>query len=152
MNMAQIKEYIKTGECVKLDRLYATGCKLEKIDWLYHFTGVERVDFQNNRIEKIEGVENLENIMCFYLEDNLITEIPNLSHLKKLVVLALNNNNIDTIKNVEHLGSIVFLRLNGNPIKYITEKSIKFIKKNDLYVDLDDGVDINNLTIVGDEL
>ena len=88
--------------------------------------------------------------MCFYLEDNLITDIPNLSHLKKLVILALNNNNIDTIRNVEHLRNIVFLRLNGNPIKYITEKSLKFIKENDLYVDLDDGVDINDLTIVGE--
>ncbi len=77
------------------------------------------------------------------LSDNSIRRIPEwFMKLKNLYYLDLRNNNIEVIENLPL--NLEYLYVSGNNIKYIDERSLEIIEKNDTFVD----IDVNNLKVI----
>ncbi|XP_059204382.1 dynein regulatory complex subunit 3 [Centropristis striata] len=74
-----------------------------KIDHLWDFTSLTRLDLNTNVIEKIEGLDRLVNLTWLNLSFNHIEKIEGLESLRKLEVLNLSKNNISVIENMDTL-------------------------------------------------
>uniref|UniRef100_A0A8P4K0A3 Dynein regulatory complex subunit 3 n=1 Tax=Dicentrarchus labrax TaxID=13489 RepID=A0A8P4K0A3_DICLA len=77
-----------------------------RIDHLWEFTSLARLDLNNNHIEVIEGLDRLVNLTWLNLSFNIIEKIEGLESLRKLEVLNLSNNRISVIENLDTLENL----------------------------------------------
>ncbi|XP_050929674.1 LOW QUALITY PROTEIN: dynein regulatory complex subunit 3 [Lates calcarifer] len=74
-----------------------------RIDQLWDFTSLARLDLNSNLIERIEGLDHLTNLTWLNLSFNKIKKIEGLDSLGKLELLNLSNNRISVIENMDKL-------------------------------------------------
>ncbi|XP_062295278.1 dynein regulatory complex subunit 3 [Scomber scombrus] len=85
-----------------------------KIDHLWEFTCLTKLELNNNLIKKIEGLDCLLNLTWLNLSFNSIEKIEGLESLRKLEVLNLSNNRITVIENMDTLESLTLFCLKNN--------------------------------------
>ncbi|XP_068574863.1 dynein regulatory complex subunit 3 [Cebidichthys violaceus] len=91
------------------------GCRdILKINHLWEFTSLARLDLNNNIIEKIEGLDHLINLTWLNLSFNRIEKIEGLVSLRKLEVLNLSNNRISVIENMDTLEKLSHFLIANN--------------------------------------
>ncbi|XP_051243672.1 dynein regulatory complex subunit 3 [Dicentrarchus labrax] len=96
-------EGIHFSEIIKLRLEYKS---ILRIDHLWEFTSLARLDLNNNHIEVIEGLDRLVNLTWLNLSFNIIEKIEGLESLRKLEVLNLSNNRISVIENLDTLENL----------------------------------------------
>uniref|UniRef100_A0A8D3ATY3 Dynein regulatory complex subunit 3 n=1 Tax=Scophthalmus maximus TaxID=52904 RepID=A0A8D3ATY3_SCOMX len=74
-----------------------------KIDHLWDFTSLTRLDLNNNIIERMEGLDSLMNLTWLNLSFNRIEKIEGLESLQRLELLNLSSNRISVIENMDGL-------------------------------------------------
>ncbi|KAJ8345010.1 hypothetical protein SKAU_G00292030 [Synaphobranchus kaupii] len=90
-----------------------------KIDHLWQFTALTKLQLDNNIIEKITGLEFLTNLVWLDLSFNHIEEIEGLDALVKLEDLSLSNNTISTIENMDTLVNLHVLSICNNKLSQL---------------------------------
>ncbi|KPP79748.1 leucine-rich repeat-containing protein 48-like [Scleropages formosus] len=88
-----------------------------KIDHLWQFTSLTKLQLDNNIIEKIEGLERLTNLVWLDLSFNKIEVIEGLDTLVKLEDLSLYHNRISIIENMDSLQKLHVLSLGNNLLR-----------------------------------
>uniref|UniRef100_A0A8C4R2U5 Dynein regulatory complex subunit 3 n=1 Tax=Eptatretus burgeri TaxID=7764 RepID=A0A8C4R2U5_EPTBU len=89
------------------------------IENLRHFTGLVKLQLNNNFIEKIEGLDYLENLQWLDLSFNNIRKIEGLEKLTKLEDLTLSHNNISRLENMDNLVKLNFLSIGHNDLQQL---------------------------------
>ncbi|XP_029658548.1 dynein regulatory complex subunit 3-like [Octopus sinensis] len=125
----------EAGEIVKkegIDFDYVLHLRLDfknilKIDNLWCFIKLTKLQLDNNVIEKIEGLDQLINLVWLDLSFNNIEEIEGLDNLTKLTDLSLYNNRISTIANMDTLMDLEVLSLGNNDINDL--RMILYLRK-----------------------
>ncbi|KAJ3088362.1 Dynein regulatory complex subunit 3, partial [Quaeritorhiza haematococci] len=86
-----------------------------KIDNLWAFENLTKLQLDNNIIERIENIHFLKNLTWLDLSFNNITRIEGLEGLTKLTDLTLYNNRISKIENMDDLmGSLQVFSIGNN--------------------------------------
>ncbi|XP_034076161.1 dynein regulatory complex subunit 3 [Gymnodraco acuticeps] len=85
-----------------------------RIDHLWEFTSLARLNLNNNLIENIEGLDHLINLTWLDLSFNGIELIEGLESLQKLEVLNLSDNNISVLENMETLERLTHFSIANN--------------------------------------
>lgn len=85
-----------------------------KIDNLWAFENLTRLQLDNNIIEKIENIGFLKNLTWLDLSFNNISVIEGLSSLTKLTDLSLFNNRISKLENLDDLINLNILSVGNN--------------------------------------
>jgi len=98
-----------------------------KIDNLWEFTFLTKLQLDNNIIEKIEGLDVLVNLIWLDLSFNNIEVIEGLTKLTRLEDLTLYNNRISKIENLDGLKCLHVFSIGNNEIKDI--KDILYLRK-----------------------
>ncbi|XP_071329892.1 dynein regulatory complex subunit 3 [Trachinotus anak] len=90
-------------------------CKnILKIDNLWDFTSLTKLDLNNNVIEKIEGLDCLINLTWLNMSFNRIEKIEGLEYLRKLELLNLSSNRISVIENLDELEKLTHFFMANN--------------------------------------
>ncbi|XP_037647218.1 dynein regulatory complex subunit 3 [Sebastes umbrosus] len=89
---------------------------IPKINHLWEFTSLDRLDLNSNLIKKIEGLDRLINLTWLNLSFNSIEKIEGLESLQKLEVLNLSNNRISVIENMGKLEKLSHFFIANNLI------------------------------------
>ncbi|XP_072549692.1 dynein regulatory complex subunit 3 isoform X2 [Salminus brasiliensis] len=110
------EEGIQYDEVIQLRLDYRN---ILKIDHLWEFTSLTKLQLHNNIIEKIQGIEKLTNLVWLDLSFNNIEVIEGLDTLVKLQDLSLFNNRISTIENMDTLENLEILSLGKNAISQL---------------------------------
>ncbi len=85
-------------------KLYHLLCAdILRIENLWQFTNLRKLQLDNNIIEEVCGLENLTQLEWLDLSFNNIEVISGLDKLNKLKDLSLANNHIQTIENLDSL-------------------------------------------------
>ncbi|OWK15303.1 DRC3, partial [Cervus elaphus hippelaphus] len=87
-----------------------------RIDNLWQFESLRKLQLDNNIIEKIEGLENLTHLVWLDLSFNNIEAIEGLDTLVNLEDLSLFNNRISKIDSLDALVKLQVLSLGNNHI------------------------------------
>ncbi|XP_040918810.1 dynein regulatory complex subunit 3 [Toxotes jaculatrix] len=90
-----------------------------KIDHLWDFTSLARLDLNNNLIERIEGLDRLINLTWLNLSFNRIGKMEGLESLQKLELLNLSNNRISVIENLDKLENITHFCIANNHLRQL---------------------------------
>ncbi|KAK5885072.1 hypothetical protein CesoFtcFv8_018822 [Champsocephalus esox] len=85
-----------------------------RIDHLWQFTSLARLNLNNNLIENIEGLDHLINLTWLDLSFNGIELIEGLESLQKLEVLNLSDNKISVLENMETLERLTHFSIANN--------------------------------------
>ncbi|KAJ4931959.1 hypothetical protein JOQ06_010395 [Pogonophryne albipinna] len=85
-----------------------------RIDHLWEFTSLARLNLNNNLIENIEGLDHLINLTWLDLSFNGIELIDGLESLQKLEVLNLSDNKISVLENMETLERLTHFSIANN--------------------------------------
>ncbi|CAH8662892.1 unnamed protein product [Heterobilharzia americana] len=91
---------------------------IERIEGIDHLTHLRWLDLSFNNIEKIEGLQNLVCLEDLTLYNNRITSLENMENLKRLQVFSVGNNNISELSNIRYLRQFHHLKslcFRGNP-------------------------------------
>ncbi|CAH8582111.1 unnamed protein product [Schistosoma turkestanicum] len=92
---------------------------IERIEGIDHLIHLRWLDLSFNNIEKIEGLQNLVNLEDLSLYSNHITSLENMENLKNLQVFSVGNNYITELSNIKYLRQFRHLQslcLHGNPV------------------------------------
>ncbi|KAJ3027082.1 UNVERIFIED_CONTAM: Dynein regulatory complex subunit 3 [Siphonaria sp. JEL0065] len=87
-----------------------------KIDNLWAFENLTKLQLDNNIIERIENISFLKNLQWLDLSFNNITQIEGLEKLTKLTDLTLFNNRISKLENMDDLVSLNVLSIGNNSL------------------------------------
>ncbi|KAK1877579.1 Dynein regulatory complex subunit 3 [Dissostichus eleginoides] len=85
-----------------------------RIDHLWEFTSLARLNLNNNLIENIEGLDHLINLTWLDLSFNGIELIEGLESLQKLELLNLSDNKISVLENMETLERLTHFSIANN--------------------------------------
>ncbi|KAM3863874.1 dynein regulatory complex subunit 3 [Diretmus argenteus] len=85
-----------------------------RIDHLWEFTSLTKLELNNNIIKKIEGLDRLTNLSWLNLSFNSIETIEGLESLVKLEDLNLSDNSISVIENMDTLENLTFFSIANN--------------------------------------
>ncbi|CAJ0915037.1 unnamed protein product [Ranitomeya imitator] len=93
----------------------ALGCQdILKVDNLWQFHNLTKLQLDNNIIEKIQGLDTLVHLVWLDLSFNNIEVIEGLSALTKLEDLCLYNNRISALENMDSLKNLQVLSIGNN--------------------------------------
>lgn len=114
-----------------IDSLQVLSLRLDyknilKIDNLWAFENLTRLQLDNNIIEKIENIGFLKNLTWLDLSFNNISVIEGLSTLTKLTDLSLFNNRISKLENLDELTNLNILSIGNNNLNSLECVSIFF--------------------------
>ncbi|XP_041634504.1 dynein regulatory complex subunit 3 [Cheilinus undulatus] len=115
----------------KVRTLCLTFKKILRIDSLWEFTSLNRLDLSNNNIEKIEGLDRLLNLTWLDLSFNKLEKIEGLESLRKLEVLNLSNNRISVIENLDNVEALAHFCIGNNLIGQLD--NVLYLRKFKLY-------------------
>uniref|UniRef100_A0A4W3IAT2 Dynein regulatory complex subunit 3 n=1 Tax=Callorhinchus milii TaxID=7868 RepID=A0A4W3IAT2_CALMI len=90
-----------------------------KIDNLWQFKTLTKLQMDNNIIEKIEGLETLINLVWLDLSFNNIEIIEGLDGLINLEDLTLYNNRISHIENMDSLANLQIFSIGNNHLNQL---------------------------------
>ncbi|KAH9503991.1 Dynein regulatory complex subunit 3 [Bulinus truncatus] len=102
-----------------LTRLQLDNNIIEKIEGLDALVNLEWLDLSFNNIEVIEGLENLTKLQDLTLYNNHISKIENLDAQKNLHVFSIGNNEIKDLKDIQYLRrfpNLKTLNIANNPV------------------------------------
>ncbi|XP_037091732.1 dynein regulatory complex subunit 3-like isoform X2 [Pollicipes pollicipes] len=105
-------------EFTALTKLQLDNNIIESIQNLFYMPNLKWLDLSFNRIEKIENLDQLVNLEDLSLFSNNISVLENMDKQQKLQVLSIGNNCIEKLDNVLYLRaleSLGSLGLAGNP-------------------------------------
>ncbi|KAI9357346.1 hypothetical protein DFJ73DRAFT_821505 [Zopfochytrium polystomum] len=85
-----------------------------KIDNLWAFENLTKLQLDNNIIERIENINFLKNLQWLDLSFNNITTIEGLDGLSKLTDLTLFNNRISKVENMDDLVNLSIFSIGNN--------------------------------------
>jgi hypothetical protein len=102
-----------------LARLDLDDNRITKIDGLDNLKALEFLNLDNNNIEKVEGIDNLTGLRNLSLDHNRISKIEGLDNLKSLENLDLSGNRITKIEGIKNLKGLEILSLDNNGIEKI---------------------------------
>lgn len=85
-----------------------------RIEHLWEFTSLTKLNLNCNMIKKIEGLDRLTNLTYLNLSFNNIEKIEGLESLVKLEHLNLFNNRISVIENMDTLENLEFFSIASN--------------------------------------
>ncbi|KAJ3072838.1 Dynein regulatory complex subunit 3 [Podochytrium sp. JEL0797] len=100
-----------------------------KIDNLWAFENLTKLQLDNNIIEKIENIGFLKNLQWLDLSFNNITQIEGLEGLSKLTDLTLFNNRISKLENMDDLVNLNVLSIGNNSLN--TLENLAYLTKFD---------------------
>ncbi|XP_047427844.1 dynein regulatory complex subunit 3 isoform X2 [Mugil cephalus] len=121
------KPYPVGTHCSEVLELHMEYTKIHKIDHLWEYTSLTRLDLNNNLIEKIEGLDHLINLTWLNLSFNGIERIEGLEALRRLEVLNLSNNKISVIENVDTLENLTHFIFANNLLSQL--ENVLYIRK-----------------------
>ncbi|KAJ3159993.1 Dynein regulatory complex subunit 3 [Geranomyces michiganensis] len=98
-----------------------------KIDNLWMFSNLTKLQLDNNIIEKIEKISFLKNLQWLDLSFNNITKIEGLEGLTKLTDLTLFNNRISKLENLDDLVNLNVLSLGNNQLTIL--ENVNYLSK-----------------------
>ncbi|KAK7484639.1 hypothetical protein BaRGS_00024047, partial [Batillaria attramentaria] len=98
-----------------------------KIDGLWEFTRLTKLQLDNNIIEKIEGMDMLVNLVWLDLSFNNIEVIEGLDCLTKLTDLTLYNNRISRMENMDTLVDLQVFSIGNNDLKEL--ENITYLRR-----------------------
>jgi Leucine-rich repeat (LRR) protein len=115
------KEGIEAEEVLHLrldykSKIRANLLDILKIDNLWIYENITKLQLDNNIIEKIENIHFMTNLEWLDLSFNNITVIEGLDTLKKLTDLTLFNNRISKLENMEELENLQVFSIGNNNI------------------------------------
>ncbi|XP_035471315.2 dynein regulatory complex subunit 3 isoform X1 [Scophthalmus maximus] len=90
-----------------------------KIDHLWDFTSLTRLDLNNNIIERMEGLDSLMNLTWLNLSFNRIEKMEGLESLQRLELLNLSNNRISVIENMDGLEKLSHFFIANNLLEQL---------------------------------
>uniref|UniRef100_A0A3P9ASA7 Dynein regulatory complex subunit 3 n=1 Tax=Maylandia zebra TaxID=106582 RepID=A0A3P9ASA7_9CICH len=96
--------------------LFYTFSDILRIDHLWDFSSLSKLELNNNAIEKIQGLDHLINLTWLNLSFNQIEKIEGLECVQKLEVLNLSNNKISVIENMDTLENLTHFFISNNLI------------------------------------
>ncbi|KAK5856363.1 hypothetical protein PBY51_007966 [Eleginops maclovinus] len=105
------EEGIHFDEILKLGLEYRN---ILRIDHLWEFTSLTRLNLNNNYIEIIEGLDRLINLTWLDLSFNCIEKIEGLESLRKLELLNLSSNKISVLENMDTLEGLTHFSIANN--------------------------------------
>uniref|UniRef100_H2Z571 Dynein regulatory complex subunit 3 n=1 Tax=Ciona savignyi TaxID=51511 RepID=H2Z571_CIOSA len=103
----------------KLTKLQMDNNIIEKIEGLDALVNLRWLDLSFNNIEMLEGLDKLTKLEDLTMYNNRITRLENMDSLPNLHVLSVGNNKIDQLDNLIYLRRFPNLRtlnLSGNPV------------------------------------
>nr|XP_057905016.1 dynein regulatory complex subunit 3 [Doryrhamphus excisus]XP_057905017.1 dynein regulatory complex subunit 3 [Doryrhamphus excisus]XP_057905018.1 dynein regulatory complex subunit 3 [Doryrhamphus excisus] len=100
-------------------RLILEYRNIQKIDHLWEFSSLTKLNLNNNFIKKMEGLDHLVNLKWLNLSFNNIEKIEGLEGLQKLEVLKLSSNRISLIENMDSLVELTILCLANNLLQHL---------------------------------
>ncbi|KAJ8387133.1 hypothetical protein AAFF_G00160730 [Aldrovandia affinis] len=98
-----------------------------KIDHLWQFTSLTKLQLDNNIIERIAGLDCLVNLVWLNLSFNHIEVIEGLDALVKLEDLSLSNNSISVIENMDNLANLHVLSICNNKLSQLD--NVTYLRK-----------------------
>ncbi|CAF1152485.1 unnamed protein product [Didymodactylos carnosus] len=98
-----------------------------RIENLWMFTNLTKLQMDNNIIERIEGLDTLQKLTWLDLSFNNITRIEGLDSLTELTDLSLYNNRIKVIENMDILKKLDVFSIGNNQIE--DENSIRYLRR-----------------------
>ncbi|XP_034566875.1 dynein regulatory complex subunit 3 isoform X2 [Notolabrus celidotus] len=107
------QEGIQFNEVVQLSLIFKA---IGRVDHLWGFTSLEKLELSNNLIKKIAGLDHLLNLTWLNLSFNSIEKIEGLESLRKLELLSLSNNRISVIENMDTLEKLDQFCIGNNAI------------------------------------
>ncbi|XP_069370804.1 dynein regulatory complex subunit 3-like [Paralichthys olivaceus] len=114
----------------EVSTLYLDFKYILKIEHLWDFTSLTKINLNNNLIERIRGLDNLVNLKWLNLSFNRIEKIEGLETLQKLEVLNLTTNRISVIENIYHLEKLTHFYISNNLLEQLDNVlSLKKVKK-----------------------
>uniref|UniRef100_A0A3Q4GCS4 Dynein regulatory complex subunit 3 n=1 Tax=Neolamprologus brichardi TaxID=32507 RepID=A0A3Q4GCS4_NEOBR len=113
-----VQEQFKPDHILRFpDRmLFYTFSDILRIDHLWDFSSLSKLELNNNAIEKIQGLDHLINLTWLNLSFNKIEKIEGLECVQKLEVLNLSNNKISVIENMDTLENLTHFFISNNLI------------------------------------
>ncbi|XP_068761038.1 dynein regulatory complex subunit 3-like [Montipora capricornis] len=103
---------------VSLTKLQMDNNIIERLEGLETLVNLEWLDLSFNNIEVIEGLDKLVKLKDLTLFNNRISKIENMDSLTQLHVFSVGNNSLKQLDNVVYLRKFKYLRtlnLSGNP-------------------------------------
>ncbi|CAF3347660.1 unnamed protein product [Rotaria sp. Silwood2] len=119
-------EKLNYGEVSVLRLDFRNILRMENL-WL--FTNLTKLQMDNNIIERIEGLDTLHKLTWLDLSFNNITRIEGLDSLTELTDLSLYNNRITAIENMDSLKKLNVFSIGNNQID--DENSIRYLRRFD---------------------
>ncbi|XP_072771937.1 dynein regulatory complex subunit 3 isoform X1 [Nerophis lumbriciformis] len=110
------EEGIHYNDALRLSLEYRN---IRRIDHLWEFTSLTKLNLNNNFIKKMEGLNHLVNLTWLNLSFNNIEKIEGLEGLQKLEVLKLSNNRISFVENMDNLVELTILCLANNLLQQL---------------------------------
>uniref|UniRef100_A0A3Q3DJ41 Dynein regulatory complex subunit 3 n=1 Tax=Hippocampus comes TaxID=109280 RepID=A0A3Q3DJ41_HIPCM len=118
------EEGILYQEALRLSLEYRN---IQKIDHLWEFSSLTKLNLNNNFIKKIEGLDHLVNLTWLNLSFNNIKKIEGLNGLQKLEVLNLSNNRISLIENMDSLMELTVFCIANNKLHQLN--NVVYLRK-----------------------
>lgn len=98
-----------------------------RMENLWLFTNLTKLQMDNNIIERIEGLDTLTKLTWLDLSFNNITRVEGLDSLTELTDLSLYNNRISTLENMDSLKKLNVFSIGNNQID--DENSIRYLRR-----------------------
>eukprot|EP00051_Salpingoeca_urceolata_P027911 m.483927 g.483927 ORF g.483927 m.483927 type:complete len:531 (+) comp23120_c0_seq1:216-1808(+) len=98
--------------------------KILRIDNLWSFTNLRKLQLDNNMIEQIENLDSLVHLEWLDLSFNHIERIEGLDKLTKLKDLTLHHNHITSLENMEQLTNLDCFSVGENELEALEETSL----------------------------
>ncbi|XP_057717628.1 dynein regulatory complex subunit 3 [Corythoichthys intestinalis] len=108
-------------------RLSLEYSNIQKIDHLWQFSALTKLNMNNNFIKKIEGLDHLVHLTWLNLSFNNIKKIEGLNCLQKLEVLNLSNNRISRLENMDNLMELTIFCIANNKINQLN--NVVYLRK-----------------------
>lgn len=105
---------ITEPQAATITDLECSGAGVSDLTGMEHFTGLEKLNLNDNNIADVSPLGGLTGLETLYLDYNEITDASPLGSLTSLERLHVNRNNITDVTPLGNLTSLEFLRLSHN--------------------------------------